>query len=351
MNIRKEEKDESPKRCSKLVRLAYRLFFQEKRSLIVREHLKRYDESFSLPYNQKSINVSIINLGQVSALVQSQWAELSVKDVEKYKTRAIVEIKRRNVSGGKRIRHGMDDVKGFPLEALNFLTSFPHDLMPEDPAVASASSPIHFGSILLDDLNAENHLGHDVSNDETSIKTVDISVPHHDPDPQVSNPEMLACQNEKVLKHGHVKNQHALNPSSTDPAHAHSNQDVFLAKQIPTKVQRPIPLRPYPNHFVNANDSPANFKSQHDHLVHHRPVGFANMHGYQVPSVSFHRYPFIQHPNHPPYAPYVVSPFDPSSSSAHLYDDNAPHLAVMFQSMEHSPSTTGKKKRKTFSGK
>jgi len=155
MNIRKEEKDESPKRCSKLERLAYRLFFQEKRSLIVREHLKRYDESFSLPYNQKSINVSIINLGQVSALVQSQWAELSVKDVEKYKTRAMIEIKRRNVSGGKRIRHGMDDVKGILLEALDFVSSFPHDWMPVDPAVASASSPIHFGSILLDDLNGK----------------------------------------------------------------------------------------------------------------------------------------------------------------------------------------------------
>ena len=95
MNNGRDKKRHS--RNSKYTQLAYTLFLQEKRAQIVNAQVERYDVSLLRPCTHSTLNDSIINLDLISKQILQMWKDQPKRDIDKYRARAMMEMKRRRV--------------------------------------------------------------------------------------------------------------------------------------------------------------------------------------------------------------------------------------------------------------
>jgi len=78
-------------------RSAYKIFFYEKRTEIINSRLKAYDESLERLHRQVNIQ-PIIYLPQLTAEINQMWKNMTPQDRDKFKGRAVVDMKRKRAS-------------------------------------------------------------------------------------------------------------------------------------------------------------------------------------------------------------------------------------------------------------
>ena len=154
------EKDKKPHtRHSKYTQLAYTLFFQEKRAEMIHAQLERYDASVTIRTdNHTHVNDSVISLDLLSNQLNQLWKDLSKNEVDKYRTRAMVEMKRRRVMKptlphARDTQHCREVEPVTPMEDFISTTPLPHDSKFDVSNVAFTLS--HLNSTITDDLLAQ----------------------------------------------------------------------------------------------------------------------------------------------------------------------------------------------------
>jgi len=90
--MKRKKQTHSPDSSLRGKKSAYQIFFDEKRSEIIKMRLKEYDESLhAKPATQVEPNINLPNL---SIQVNQMWADLSSKDRNQFKVRDKMELKR-----------------------------------------------------------------------------------------------------------------------------------------------------------------------------------------------------------------------------------------------------------------
>lgn len=82
-------------------RSAYKIFFQEKRAEIITLRLEAYDESLRKNNHSMNLSATTLSFPRLEAEVNQIWKDMSTKERDKFKARAVLESKRQRLLGTK----------------------------------------------------------------------------------------------------------------------------------------------------------------------------------------------------------------------------------------------------------